>query len=172
MLLIPVITIVGKSDSGKTTFLEGLVRELVARGLKVATVKHHAHETDIDQPGKDSWRHARAGSTTAMIASPTQFALVSRVEKELTLPEIARVAQDAGNDILIAEGFKRQSINPVEISRHARSDEIISDPADLFALVTDNPDIDAPGVPRFPLDGFSAVADHILDTLAKEASDG
>ena len=78
---IPVVSIVGKSDSGKTTVMEGLIRELSAMGYRVATVKHHIHEVDVDVPGKDSWRHAHAGSVTAMISSPTQFAVVRRVPR-------------------------------------------------------------------------------------------
>ena len=64
----PVVSMVGKCDSGKTTFLEKLIRELTARGVRVATVKHHVHDYDIDLPGKDSWRHARAGAVVTMVS--------------------------------------------------------------------------------------------------------
>jgi molybdopterin-guanine dinucleotide biosynthesis protein B len=55
--MIPIVSIVGKSDSGKTTLLEKLVAELRSRGLRIATVKHDAHSFEIDHEGKDSWRH-------------------------------------------------------------------------------------------------------------------
>ena len=104
---VPVVSIVGKGDSGKTTFLEKLIRELAARGVRVATVKHHVHDFDIDVPGKDSWRHARAGAAATMVSSPTSSRSSSRCERECTLPELAHVAAEAGCDILLTEGFKR-----------------------------------------------------------------
>ena len=156
---VPLVSIVGKSDSGKTTLVEGVVRELVARGRRVATCKHHIHEVDIDVPGKDSWRHARAGSCVAMISSPTQFARVETVERERTLDEIIEAAGDV--DIVITEGFKRAGTVRIEVSRLGRSDELISVPDELFALVTDNAELRPTGVPVFDLNDIAGVADLI-----------
>jgi len=156
---IPVVSIVGKSDSGKTTVMEGLIRELSARGYRVATVKHHIHEVDVDVPGKDSWRHARAGSVAAMISSPTQFAIVRRIEEESTLEQLVEAAGDA--DLLLTEGFKRAGDVRIEVVRRARSDEMISEPDQLFAVMTDTPEIVPVGVPVFPLDAHSSVAELI-----------
>lgn len=158
---IPVVSIVGKSDSGKTTLVEGVVRALVARGYRVATCKHHVHDVDIDIPGKDSWRHAHAGAAVSMISSPTQFALVRRVDTEQSLSAIAAEAVRGGCDILVTEGFKRAGDVRIEVSRHARSDGLISGPEELFALVTDNPDLDVAGVPRLDLNDHAGVADLI-----------
>jgi molybdopterin-guanine dinucleotide biosynthesis protein MobB len=156
---IPVVSVVGKSDSGKTTLMEGLIRELSARGWRVASVKHHVHEVDVDVPGKDSWRHAHAGAVTSMISSPTQFAVVSKVPSERTLEEITVAAGDV--DILLTEGFKRSGDVRIEVMRAARSDELISRPDELFAVVTDAPGIVPEGVPVFPLDAHSSVAELI-----------
>jgi len=152
---IPVVSIVGKSDSGKTTLMEGLIRGLSVRGWRVATVKHHVHEVDVDQPGKDSWRHARAGATTTMISSPTQFVIVRHVNRERTLEELVEAAGDT--DIVLTEGFKRAGSVRIEVSRKARSDEIISEPGSLFALVTDNEELGIDGVPTFALDDHAGV---------------
>lgn len=165
---IPVVSVVGKSDSGKTTLVVGLVRLLVERGWRVATCKHHIHEVDIDVPGKDSWRHARAGAEVAMISAPTQFAVVRKVDRERSLDEIAAVAEDAGCDILVTEGFKRSGSVRIEVSRVARSDELISTPDELFALVTDG-DYDVADVPVLGLDDHAALADLVERTfLARE----
>lgn len=158
---IPVVSIVGKSDSGKTTFLEKLIAELASRGVRVATAKHHVHDYDIDTPGKDSWRHGRAGAVTTMVSSPEKFSLVSSVEHEMTLPELARVAGDSGCRILLTEGFKREGLNRIEVSRLARSDELICAPGEAIALVTDNPQATCGDVPVFGLDDAAAVADLI-----------
>ncbi|MBN2822002.1 MAG: molybdopterin-guanine dinucleotide biosynthesis protein B [Coriobacteriia bacterium] len=156
---IPVVSIVGKSDSGKTTVVEQLVRRLVDRGHRVATCKHHVHEIDIDVPGKDSWRHARAGAQVTMISAPTQFAVVSKVERERTLEEIVAAAGDV--DILITEGFKRSGSVRIEVSRRARSDELVSAPAELTALITDNNDLQPEGVSRFELNDYDALTDFV-----------
>ncbi len=156
---IPVVSIVGKSDSGKTTVVEQLVRRLVDRGHRVATCKHHVHEVDIDVPGKDSWRHARAGAQVTMISAPTQFAVVSKVERERTLEEIVAAAGDV--DILITEGFKRSGSVRIEVSRRARSDELVSAPEQLTALITDNNDLQPEGVSRFELNDYDALTDFV-----------
>ena len=167
---VPVVSIVGKGDSGKTTFLEKLIRELSGRGVHVATVKHHVHDYDIDVPGKDSWRHARAGAVTAMVSSPDKFSLVSRVEHERTLPELALIAADTGADILLTEGYKRVATTRIEIARRARSESLISAAEDLIALVTDMPGLAPQGVPAFGLDDARRVADLIVDRYLRVGS--
>jgi len=160
---IPVVSIVGKSDSGKTTVVEQLVRRLVERGHRVATCKHHVHEVDIDIPGKDSWRHAKAGAQVTMISAPTQFAVVSKVDRERTLDEIVEAAGDV--DILITEGFKRADFVRIEVSRRARSDEVISAPEELTALITDNTDLRIEGVPLFELNDYDGLTEFVERTF-------
>jgi len=159
---VPIVSIVGKGDSGKTTFLEKLIRELTSRGVRVATVKHHVHDYDIDVPGKDSWRHARAGAVTTMVSSPDKFSLIQKMDKEHPLEELARIATDSGADILLTEGYKIEAANRIEVSRRGRSEAIISLPEELIALVTDNPDLAPEGVPLFGLEDTVAVADMIV----------
>jgi molybdopterin-guanine dinucleotide biosynthesis protein B len=160
---IPVVSVVGKSDSGKTTVMEGLIRALSARGFRVATVKHHVHEVDIDVPGKDSWRHAHAGAVTTMISAPMQFAVVRVTDRDRTLEELVDAAGDA--DILLTEGFQRAGDTKIEVSRRARSTELINDPATLFAIVTDNPDYADLGAPALGLDDSAGLADLVERTF-------
>ena len=158
---IPVVAVVGKGDSGKTTFVEKVVRELTSRGVRVATVKHHIHDYEIDVPGKDSWRHARAGSVVAMVSSPEKFSMVRRVEEELTLGEIAAIAADAECQILIAEGYKVENVDRIEVSRLGRSAEPLSGPGDSIAIVTDNAELASLGMPLYGLDDAVGVADFL-----------
>lgn len=160
---IPVVSIVGKSDSGKTTVMEGLIRELSSRGWRVATVKHHIHDVDVDVPGKDSWRHAHAGAVTSMISSPTQFAVVRRVSEERTLEELVEAAGDA--DVLLTEGFKRAGSVRIEVVRRARSDELINTTDDLFAVMTDTPELVPDTVTTFALDDYARVTDLIVSSF-------
>src|SRR5512137_3181160 len=124
MGMIPIVSIVGKSGAGKTTLLEKLVRELKRRGHRVATIKHDAHRFDIDHPGKDSYRHFHAGADWTIIASPDKIASVRRLDRELTLDEIA--AQVSGVDIILTEGYKREARRRIEVSRHAHAAGLIS----------------------------------------------
>src|SRR4030042_2341468 len=102
----PIVSIVGKSKTGKTTLIEGLIKELKSRGYRVATAKHTSHELMLDKPGKDSWRHIQAGSEATAISSPYQLVFIKPVAQSPSLDEIARLF---GNDydIIIAEGFKQ-----------------------------------------------------------------
>lgn len=169
---VPTISVVGKGDSGKTTFLEKLIRELSSRGHRVATVKHHVHDYDIDVPGKDSWRHGRAGAVTTMVSSANKFSLIRETESEMTLPELAVTAAECGCDVLLTEGFKREGVNRIEVSRSARSDELVCDPEELVALVTDSRSVNCDGVPLFDLDDAAGVADLIESRFLSSQSTG
>jgi molybdopterin-guanine dinucleotide biosynthesis adapter protein len=153
--VIPIVSIVGKSNTGKTTFLEKLVPELVQRGYRVAVVKHDVHGFDLDQPGKDSWRLAQAGSTVVAISSPDKLAIIRKNRSEATLDEIALML-DGSADILLTEGYKSGSKPKVEIVRAAKSTVPLCTEAELVALVTD---VQLPlQVPTFGLDDAAGVA--------------
>ncbi len=145
--------------------------------MRVATVKHHIHDYDIDVPGKDSYRHARAGAFATMVSSPEKFALIHDVEEELSLDAIARIAHDAGADLLITEGYKHAGRNRIEISRRARSERLICTPAEMTALVdrqrTLTAEVCRRGVPVFDLDdGYAGVADLIIGEFLTDAPGG
>lgn len=161
MAMPPVICIVGRSKSGKTTVLEKLLRELKHRGYRLATIKHHSHPgIEIDRPGKDTWRHAQAGSDHVVIAAPDRVASIRRVEREPTLEEIVATIHDV--DVILAEGYKRTGQVKVEVVRAARSSEPLCTPDELLALVTDV-DI-AYDVPQLGMDDANGLAD-LVDTL-------
>jgi molybdopterin-guanine dinucleotide biosynthesis protein B len=130
---IPVISIIGKSGSGKTTLLEKLIPELKRRGYRLATVKHHAHPGfEIDQPGKDTWRHARAGSDVVVISAPEKIATIRSLGEELTLDEI--VAGIDGVDLILTEGYKRAGKPSIEVMKDAPGAELLGDPEQVIAI--------------------------------------
>ncbi len=160
----PIVCIVGRSKSGRTTLLEKLIREFKQRGHRVATIKHHAHPGfEIDRPGKDTWRHAQAGSDHVVIAAPDKVASIRRVEREPVLEEIAAAINAVDSvDVILAEGYRQSGKLKVEIVRAARSTEPICTPDELLALVTDVPKLG--GVPTFDLEDVVGLAD-LIETL-------
>ena len=133
--MIPIISIVGKSDSGKTTLIEKLVPELTRRGYRIATVKHDVHGFEVDREGKDSWRHKQAGAHTVVISSPKKVALIRDVERDLSLMEIRdKLIRDV--DLVISEGYKRDVQPKIEIFRKERHQELLCAKEDnLIAIV-------------------------------------
>ena len=165
MLAIPIICVVGRSEVGKTTLLEKLIPELKRRGYRVATIKHHAHAgLEIDQPGKDTWRLAQAGSDHVVIAAPGTVASIRRVDREPTLDEIAATISDV--DIILSEGYKQAAKPKIEVIRAARSQEPLCVGAELLALVSD---VAVPlcDVPSFKLDETVGLADLIEDQFLR-----
>jgi molybdopterin-guanine dinucleotide biosynthesis protein B len=157
---VPIVSLVGKSGVGKTTALERIIRELKRQGYRVGTVKHDTHGFDIDTPGKDSWRHAQAGSDAVAISGPHKMALIRQVEAELSLDEIAGLMGDV--DLVITEGYKRGDKPKIEVSRLERGTELLCQPEELIAIMTDYP-VDMP-VPQFGLDDAAGVVD-LLEAL-------
>jgi molybdopterin-guanine dinucleotide biosynthesis protein B len=103
--MVPYVRVIGPKNSGKTCLVEALVRELSSRGRRVGTIKHDAHQFEIDHEGKDTWRHRRAGSVATLICSATQLALMCNVSETPPVPElVARYFGDC--DVVLVEGYK------------------------------------------------------------------
>jgi molybdopterin-guanine dinucleotide biosynthesis protein B len=157
--MIPIISIVGKSDSGKTTLIEKLVPELTSRGYRVATVKHDVHGFEVDREGKDSWRHKQAGAHTVVIASPDKVALIRDVERDLKLEEIReRLIQDV--DLILSEGYKKDVQPKIEIFRKEKHKELLCAKDDSLVAIVSNQTFDM-GVPCFRLEDMKGLADFI-----------
>src|ERR1700744_761567 len=112
-----VIGLAGWSGAGKTTLIAKLIPGILARGLKVSTLKHAHHAFDVDRPGKDSYEHRMAGATEVLVVSEKRFALMHelRDEPEPPLPEL--IAKPAPVDLVIIEGYKREPHPKLEVFR-------------------------------------------------------
>ena len=130
----PVVSIVGRSKSGKTTFIEKLIVELKSRGYRVATIKHIHRQMSFDKPDKDSWRHIQSGSEAAGISSPNEFVLIKPVTGENMLEQYTRYFDD-DYDIILTEGFKEGNAPKIEIHRQEVSPPLAS-VKKLIAIVT------------------------------------
>jgi molybdopterin-guanine dinucleotide biosynthesis adapter protein len=161
--MIPVISVVGKSNVGKTTLVEKLIKEIKSRGYKVATVKHDVHGFDIDVPGKDTWRHAQAGSDVVVISSPQKLAMISKVEEELSLDQVCE--RISGVDLIMTEGYKRETKPKIEVFRKGVYDELLCSPDELIAIATDV-EFDL-GVPCYGLNDAQGLVDRIVELFLR-----
>lgn len=159
--MVPIVSIVGRTNSGKTTLIEQLVPALAARGWRVATIKRHHHgDFEADHPGKDSWRPARAGAVATALAGARRLALFQGLERELVPDEITRLFVTRP-DLVLAEGYRNALFPKVEVIRVSQGLEPLCRKQDeLIALMTDG-DWDL-GVPRFALDEVDALAQHLI----------
>jgi len=168
----PVVSIVSKKRSGKTTLLEKLIPELRARGYRVGTVKHDTHGFDIDHEGKDTWRHKRAGAEAVVISSPWKISVIRDVAAEQSLDQIVR-DQLGDMDIVLTEGYKSAGKPQIEVFRSAAHASPLHDrqnTGSLMAVASDVP-LDL-GVPRFPIDDIPALADFIERAFLKNQGSG
>ncbi len=112
----PAIAFIGYQNSGKTTLVEKVIARLTQRGLRVGSIKHHGEKNiEVDQPGKDSWRHARAGSRHVGLVSPGRFAEYADTAEEVPVVDLLTHFTDV--DIVVVEGYKTAGLPNIVVSR-------------------------------------------------------
>ena len=170
-----VVCVVGKKKSGKTTTLVGLVRELVARGYRVATAKH-GHAFDLDREGKDSYRHRQAGASLTLMSGPRGFAMTGDWPEQEEALEALIDRHVSGVDIVVAEGYKSSAYPRIEVYRKAAHAEPLygSNAAGVgpyVAVLTDAPDL-AVDIPVLDVDDplrFRRLADLVEGRLNQDS---
>jgi molybdopterin-guanine dinucleotide biosynthesis protein B len=170
---IPVVGFCAHSSGiGKTTLLTQLIPVLIQKGLRISVVKHAHHEFDIDHEGKDSFKLRQAGAVQMMVASRQRWALMTELvhtphaENEPNLAHL--LAQMDGNltDLVLAEGFKHESIPKIEVHRAALGTPLLaSEDANIIAIATDTPLLIA--TPQIDLNDINAIAAFITTWLKK-----
>jgi len=162
----PVVSIVGRSESGKTTLIELLIPELKRRGYRIGTIKHTHHALEVDQAGKDSSRHRAAGAHTVILASSGQIAMIKSTPSD-SVAGLMKYFDDV--DLLITEGYKRERTPKIEVLRAVVHTELLChrDPG-LIAVATDA-DITL-HVPVFRLDDPVPIAAFIEENFLKPRS--
>jgi len=175
------LAFVGKQNSGKTVLLEKLISELTRRGYNVGTLKHHSHEGfDFDIEGKDSWRHAQAGSRFSVISAPDKIAMVRELDapEEATVTLASMVALSlAGEaqgtrplDFILVEGYRQSGLPTVELFREDNPKDLERELGEegntIIAVVTDIERIQEEaldrGIPSFGFDDTQALADFVV----------
>ncbi len=166
--MIPIDSIVGKTDTGKTTLLEKLVTQLTFRGYRIGTIKHDAHSFEIDHEGKDSWRHKQAGAAVTIISSPAKLALVTDTDHDHTLSEI-RALYMRGVDLIMTEGYKRESHPKIEVFRPEMHRELLCTDDENLIAIAGNPSAAPVDVPVFDLNDIQPLCDFIEQRFLKGA---
>jgi molybdopterin-guanine dinucleotide biosynthesis protein B len=151
----------GYSGSGKTTLIEKLIPLFTGRGLKVSLIKHAHHTFDVDQPGKDSFRHRHAGCSEVLVTSSRRWVLMHELRGAPEPPLAEHVKRISPCDLLLVEGFKRERIPKLEVYR-AEVGEPLLHPhdSDIVAIASDRR-LDA-ALPQFDLNDHAAIADFML----------
>jgi len=153
----------GWSGSGKTTLLVRLIPALVARGVSVSTIKHAHHGFDVDQPGKDSFEHRRAGAREVMISSENRFALMHELRgaPEPSVEEL--VARMTPVDLLLIEGFKRHAHDKLEVHRPSLGKSLLAAEDPRVVAVASDAEIPGLRVPRLEMNDVAAIAAFVID---------
>ncbi len=161
MLSIPAIGFSAYSGVGKTTLIEQLLRLYTARGLRVAVLKHDAHDFIIDQEGKDSRRFTKAGAVMTILSSDTQIAVIE--SRPSSFPDLLNRIHDA--DLILVEGYKDQGIPRIGVYRAASGKALPETPEHYAAIVTDTV-FSNTDVPQFHFEEIPSLAEWILDHLS------
>ena len=151
----------GYSGSGKTTLIEQLIPRFTARGVTVSLIKHAHHTFDVDTPGKDSYRHRKAGCTEVLVTSSRRWALMHELRGAPEPGLSALIERMSPCDLLLVEGFKREPIPKLEVYRASVGEPLIHPhDANVVAVASDAPVETA--LPTLDLNAPEAIAGFIL----------
>lgn len=166
----PVVSFVGKPDSGKTTLLEKLIPELNRRGYRVGTIKHHVHRFEMDKPGKDTFRHKQAGARVVALSSPTGLGVIRDVDGDSDVESlVARYFGDV--DLVIAEGYKRLDLPKIEVHRSALHLEPLANRDETWVAMVSDVQAEC-NLPCFGLDDFEGLATFLIERFIVPAKGG
>ena len=160
MTNIPVIGFSAYSGTGKTTLIEKLILKFKSHGIRLAVIKHDAHDFDIDREGKDSWRFAHAGADITMISSASKTAIIE--QRQRSFQQNLSMIHDV--DLILVEGYKQEDIPRIGICRKATGKGLPGSVEDYAAIVTDDEELSASSaVPCFDINDIDAVSSFIIE---------
>ena len=157
-----IIGLAGWSGSGKTTLLAKVIPRLVARGLKVSTLKHAHHGFELDQPGKDSFMHRAAGATEVIVSSAKRFAILHELRSEPEWDLADLVGKMSPVDLVLVEGYKRDAFTKPEIHRAANGKPLIHPEDPHIVAIASDVALPAAKVPVVDLNDVEAIADLLV----------
>jgi molybdopterin-guanine dinucleotide biosynthesis protein B len=156
------IGLAGWSGSGKTTLITKVLPVLISRGLKVSTLKHAHHGFDLDQPGKDSFMHRAAGASEVIISSAKRWAVLHELREEPEWNMPALLKKIAPVDLVLVEGYKRESFPKIEIYRATNGKPLLHDEDKFIVAIASDTRLPDVKLPVIDLNDIDAVADALL----------
>jgi len=157
--------VVGWKNAGKTTLVERLVAEICARGFSVSTVKHTHHRVDVDQQGKDSFRHRQAGARQVILASSARWAIMTELRGAPEAPLKELLGHLAAVDLVIVEGYKRDDHPKIEAWRVETGQPLIAQDDPTIRAIASNDAPEGASQPVIGLDDIAGIADFVLSDL-------
>jgi len=154
----------GWSGSGKTTLIEKLIPRFVDTGLRVSLIKHAHHTFDVDQPGKDSYRHRHAGAAEVLVSSSRRWVLMHELRGAAEPAFDEQLKHLSPCDIVIVEGFKHAPIPKLEVWRRETGEPLIHPNDPRIVAVASDTRVDT-RLPVLNLNDDAAIASFILAHL-------
>ncbi|ERI09827.1 molybdopterin-guanine dinucleotide biosynthesis protein B [Aneurinibacillus aneurinilyticus] len=159
----PVLQVVGYSNSGKTTLITKLLVYLSAQGYRIGTIKHDAHDFEVDKPGKDTWRHREAGASLVSITSAQKTAIM--IQEYRTIEELLPLYKDM--DIVLIEGYKFADYPKIVVLRHSEHVELMENVTSVLAVATWER-LEKIGHPQYDVNDIEGIAGILLAHLKGE----
>jgi molybdopterin-guanine dinucleotide biosynthesis protein B len=151
----------GYSGSGKTTLIERLIPLFTDRGIRVSLIKHAHHTFDVDQPGKDSHRHRKAGCTEVLVTSSRRWALMHELRGAAEPALSEHVKRMSPCDLLLVEGFKREAIPKLEVYRAEVGEPLIHPHDHNIVAIASDAHLETQ-LPQFNLNVPAEIADFVV----------
>ena len=152
----------GWSGSGKTTLVVNLLPILVGRGLSVSTLKHAHRGFDVDQPGKDSYEHRKAGATEVLVSSPRRWALMHEIRGVAEPTSAELIGHLAPVDLVLVEGFKQEHYDKLEVHRPAVGKPLLCHQDTRIVAVASDAPLSGLDIPVIDLNDIGAIADFVI----------
>ena len=163
----PVLAIIGKKNCGKTTLIEKLIPEFINLSFRIGTIKHHHGAIDMDRPGKDTWRHKQAGAHTVVLSSPAGLGIIRDIPGEIPVTELADL-YFSDMDLVLIEGYKKETLPKIEIFRSAVHAEPLSDPGETLLAIVSDVEVRR-DIPRFSLSETRQLAEFLVERVLKSS---
>jgi molybdopterin-guanine dinucleotide biosynthesis protein B len=163
--MIPYISIVGYSNSGKTTLICKLIEKFTAQGMKVGTLKHDAHDFEMDHEGKDTWKHRKSGASVVMISSAAKVAAIETLSEPVGFDDLISRFQNV--DLVLVEGYKKALTKKIVVGRTLDQVQLRNELEGVIALATTLAVSESSPYPIFDLDDIDNIASFILEAIKK-----
>ncbi|QGG47798.1 molybdopterin-guanine dinucleotide biosynthesis protein B [Heliorestis convoluta] len=162
MKKIPILSVVGTSNSGKTTLIEKVIQDLKRKGYRIAIIKHSHKDFEIDRPGKDTYRHGQAGADIVVLSSPYKVAIMETVQEERDLEKIVQSITEV--DLILTEGYKKGNQKKIEVHRACLGRGIITPMEELLAVASDDSlDLTVPLLHIDDIEGITQIIEQFIN---------